>query len=43
MKNWIIALAILIIPMVTYYVLDKTHSDKAALRLMLKAHIQNLL
>lgn len=30
MKNWIIALAILIIPMVTYYVLDKTHSDKAA-------------
>lgn len=30
MKNWIIALAILIIPMMTYYVLDKTHSDKAA-------------
>ena len=39
MKNWIIALAILIIPMVTYYVLDKTHSDKAAF----EANIQNLL
>lgn len=30
MKNWIIALAILIIPMVTYFVLDKTNSSKAA-------------
>lgn len=29
MKNWIIALAILIIPMATYYVLDKTNSSKA--------------
>ncbi len=30
MKNWIIALAVLIIPMMTYFVLDKTNSDKAA-------------
>lgn len=30
MKNWIIALAILIIPVVTYFVLDKTNSSKAA-------------
>ena len=30
MKNWIIALAILIIPMVTYFVLDKTQASKAA-------------
>ena len=30
MKNWIIALAVLIIPMLTYFVLDKTNSDKAA-------------
>ena len=30
MKNWIIALAILIIPVVTYFVLDKTNSPKAA-------------
>ena len=29
MKNWIIALAVLIIPMMTYFVLDKTNSDKA--------------
>lgn len=29
MKNWIIALAILIIPMATYFVLDKTHGNKA--------------
>lgn len=29
MKNWIIALAILIIPMATYFVLDKTHQDTA--------------
>lgn len=29
MKNWIIALAVLIIPMVTYYILDTTHSNKA--------------
>ncbi len=27
MKNWIIALAILVIPMVSYYILDKTHSN----------------
>lgn len=27
MKNWIIALAILIIPLVSYYILDKTHSN----------------
>ena len=27
MKNWIIAIAILIIPMVTYYVLEKTNSN----------------
>ncbi len=30
MKNWIIAIAVLIIPMLTYFVLDKTNSDKAA-------------
>ena len=30
MKNWIIALAIIIIPTVTYFVLDKTNSPKAA-------------
>lgn len=30
MKNWIIALAILILPMVTYFVLDKTHADKTS-------------
>ncbi len=28
MKNWIIALAILIIPMASYYVLDKMNADK---------------
>lgn len=27
MKNWIIALSILILPMVAYFVLDKTHGD----------------
>lgn len=27
MKNWIIALSILILPMVAYFVLDKTHND----------------
>lgn len=30
MKNWIIALAILIIPMAAYFVLDKTNNSKAA-------------
>lgn len=30
MKNWIIALAILVIPMVTYYVMDKTHAGNEA-------------
>ena len=30
MKNWIVALAILIIPVVAYFVLDKTNSSKAA-------------
>ena len=30
MKNWIVALAILILPMVAYFVLDKTHGNKAA-------------
>lgn len=30
MKNWIIGLAILIIPMVMYFVLDRTNSSKAA-------------
>lgn len=30
MKNWIIALAVLIIPMMTYFVLDKTNADKTA-------------
>ena len=29
MKNWIIALAILILPLVTYFVLDKTNGDKS--------------
>ena len=29
MKNWIIALTILILPMAMYFYLDKTHSDKA--------------
>lgn len=28
MKNWIVALAILILPIVTYYVLDGTNGDK---------------
>lgn len=28
MKNWIVALAILILPIVTYFVLDKTNGDK---------------
>lgn len=30
MKNWIIALAVLVIPMMTYYVLDKTHNANNA-------------
>ena len=30
MKNWIIALAVIVIPMVTYYLLDKTHSANTA-------------
>lgn len=30
MKNWIVALAVLIIPMMTYYVFDKTHNANTA-------------
>lgn len=30
MKNWIIALAILIIPMIAYFVLDKNQANQAA-------------
>ncbi len=29
MKNWIIALCVLVLPMITYFVLDKTNADKA--------------
>ncbi len=36
MKNWIIALAVLLIPMLTYFVLDKTNSDKAAFEALAK-------
>lgn|SRR5574344_1142702 len=30
MKNWIIVLAILLVPLAAYFVLDKTNSDKTA-------------
>lgn len=28
MKNWIVALAVLLLPIITYFVLDKTNGDK---------------
>ena len=37
MKNWIIALAVLIIPMLTYFVLDKTNQSKTAFEAQAKS------
>lgn len=32
MKNWIVALAILFVPVVTYFILDKTNTDQTAFK-----------